>query len=402
MFAEIVADPKRKISVEIGDSKQQEFMPQFKTLHWGNECNFSVRLVDDDPATEQVNHLDGKTIWWKGHRTARFYRTNGLTEHDHDGGYEFEVELAAKPRSNVLRFTIQSKGLAFYYQPPLNLLDTDSVRPDNIVGSYAVYHASKRNDFDTIHYRVGKAFHIYRPHATSANGKRVWCELNIDERARELTVTIPQEFLDQAVYPIVIDPTIGYTTVGGTSQPYAASSINRGSLNSQYTASAGDTVTLFSLYGTAANRTASVSMYSIVAGLPSAQLAAPVTFNISITTGWYSSAAISQSLTASTIYDIAFGLGTTAKSTGSLLYDTGSGNQESTAATGALPSTWSSTGTDAKMFSAYATYTVGNSATPPSPTIVDIAAQMAVRAKKLMYGWSRSKSGILIPEMGWS
>jgi hypothetical protein len=31
-----------------------------------------------------------------------------------------------------------------------------------------------------------------------------------------LTITIPQSFLDSAVYPVVVDPTFGYSSVGAT------------------------------------------------------------------------------------------------------------------------------------------------------------------------------------------
>lgn len=42
-------------------------------------------------------------------------------------------------------------------------------------------------------------------------------------------------------------------------------------------------------------------------------------------------------------------------------------------------------------------------ATPPKPVIVtQVAMHHAVRAAKLSYGWTRNKSGLLIPEMGWS
>jgi len=39
-FAEPKDDPKDKISVEIGDSKQKDFYPQLKVMRWDNEVNF--------------------------------------------------------------------------------------------------------------------------------------------------------------------------------------------------------------------------------------------------------------------------------------------------------------------------------------------------------------------------
>jgi len=85
-----------------------------------------------------------------------------------------------------------------------------------VVGSYAVYHSTKRNNIvGGMEYQTGKAFHIYRPHAVDADGVKVWCELDITEG--ELTVTVPEDFLNKASYPVVVDPTFGYSSVGASS-----------------------------------------------------------------------------------------------------------------------------------------------------------------------------------------
>lgn len=40
---------------------------------------------------------------------------------------------------------------------------------------------------------------------------------------------------------------------------------------------------------------------------------------------------------------------------------------------------------------------------PPRPvSVTQVAAAMAVRAKKLTYGWTRAKNGLMLPEMGWA
>jgi hypothetical protein len=141
------------------------------------------------------------------------------TQHDPDGAYELEVILEEKPTTNYLEFTVESKNLDFFYQPELTQeeIEAGGMRPEWIVGSYAVYHKFKKdNEVGGKEYRAGKAFHIYRPMIKDANGSWVWGELNIKDNI--LTVTIPQEFLDNAVYPIIVDPTFGYTTAGGTSE----------------------------------------------------------------------------------------------------------------------------------------------------------------------------------------
>jgi hypothetical protein len=68
-------------------------------------------------------------------------------------------------------------------------------------------------------YKTGKLCHIYRPWAEDAKGQRVWCDLTID--ADVMTITVPQDFLDSAAYPVLVDPTFGYTTHGASNDnPY--------------------------------------------------------------------------------------------------------------------------------------------------------------------------------------
>ena len=206
-----VSDKSRLIEVEIGDSKQDEFYPQIKSLHWDNDANFSVRLSDCEGGI--ASEKDGKIEWVKGKKTSRIYEI----DIDEDGGFEFEVELSEKPSSNVIEYTIQSKNFDFFYQPALTeeQLEVENVRPDNIIGSYAVYHKTRKNNrVGGKAYRTGKAFHIYRPFVEDADNNRVWCDLDINDGL--MIITIPQKFLDEATYPIVIDPTFGYTSVGGS------------------------------------------------------------------------------------------------------------------------------------------------------------------------------------------
>lgn len=136
-----------------------------------------------------------------------------------DGGFEIEVILPAAPPTNVFNFTIDgAQSLDFFFQPALTApeLALGWVRPANVVGSYAVYHKTKRDGRPgSTHYGTGKAFHIYRPEAIDALGQRVWCDLAYT--APTLSVTVPLDFLASATYPIRVDPTFGYTTIGGSS-----------------------------------------------------------------------------------------------------------------------------------------------------------------------------------------
>lgn len=125
---------------------------------------------------------------------------------------ELEIILDDRPDSNVFELSIQSKGLDFYYQPELTEREVEEgmIRPPHVVGSYAVYHSTKKNN----KYKTGKAFHIYRPQAIDNNGAWTWADINISNG--KMTITVPQNFLDNAIYPVTIDPTFGYDEQGAT------------------------------------------------------------------------------------------------------------------------------------------------------------------------------------------
>jgi len=253
-------DTARSIEIEVGDKKQPGIAyPQFKTKHWDNECNFSLRLIDDDYMVATIQTVADKIEWERAGRKARFYE---LATGGEDGGFEFEVEFAAKPTSNVIEFSVQSKGFRFEYQPPLTQgeIDRGAIRPANVEKSYAVYHKTKKNN--TIggkHYRAGKAFHIYRAHAVDASENEVWCDLFYNDSTSTLTVTVPQAFLDTAVYPVIVDPTFGYTTAGASSTPLFANAVGSNFTNSAG-AGTGDKLTA-SVDGTIATEDMKAAIY---------------------------------------------------------------------------------------------------------------------------------------------
>lgn len=212
---EVKPNPKDRIEIEVGDSKSPDFKPQFKLMRWNNEVNFSIRAEEHPQSV--VETQDDKIVYKTPDYEVHQYDKPDAGE---DGGFEFEWVLPVKPSTNVLKTTIQTKGLSFFYQPELTQeeIDEGSFRPENVVGSYAVYHKTKggMNRSDGMEYKTGKAFHIYRPKAIDASGNESWGELHIDEQKGELTVTVDQGWLDKAAYPVIVDPTLGYTTIGGT------------------------------------------------------------------------------------------------------------------------------------------------------------------------------------------
>ena len=228
--------------IEIGEQRHSPPQPYLKLNRWDGEVSLKVHIPY---AIDGQKSLTNNRLRWVNHRyDVDFYpkEPEEIKELDPDGKYhtftindeggvEFDITLKEKPESNVFTFPIETQGLKFYYQPPLHPEHPtwadrdsdgkpDSFRPENVVGSYAVYHESKSGDYTQLggkNYRAGKAFHIYRPKVNDTNGDWIWGEMNIDEKKGILSVSVEQDWLDNAVYPVVIDPDFGYKTSGSTS-----------------------------------------------------------------------------------------------------------------------------------------------------------------------------------------
>jgi hypothetical protein len=218
LYKAVKDNPKDRIEVEIGDSKDSsKIYPQAKVMRWNNEVNLSVRYQGKEASEEVVSSKDDKVVWESAKEEVHIYEKPDVGE---DGGLELEILLKEKPKSNVFEFSIQTKGLDFFYQPELTEKEKDegATRPENVVGSYAVYHKEKQGNYPDIEYKTGKFCHIYRPKVTDAKGNEVWGELNIDVDSKLLTVTVDEKWLEKAVYPVIIDPTFGYASVGSSWQ----------------------------------------------------------------------------------------------------------------------------------------------------------------------------------------
>jgi len=220
------AEDANGIKAIIGEEKAADFEPSITLTKWEDEVKFSVKPdISDVAKADRTLQFDKNKIVFNTPKIE--YRIYDLpkTEGMEQGGYEFEIILKEKPASNVVSLNIETQNLDFFYQPPLNqekhrpdivsctetqCFDKDgkvaSQRPENVVGSYAVYYKDgKSGDYTALggkNYRAGKAFHIYRPKIIDSAGTEVWGILNINKEAEILSVEIPQSFLDSAIYPI--------------------------------------------------------------------------------------------------------------------------------------------------------------------------------------------------------
>jgi len=182
----------RGYDTEIGDSLDVSFQPQVKVKLWDNESNFSMRLLNFGVGS---HNFDGSRVQWAGNNASCEFINSG-------DGFEFYIDLISKPATNQLRFSLETKNIVVFKQPELTPeeIADGAFRPDNVINSYAVYHSAKNNN----EYQTGKILHLYRPKATDANSNSVWCDQDINVPVRTKVITIPQSFLDTAVYPVRI------------------------------------------------------------------------------------------------------------------------------------------------------------------------------------------------------
>jgi hypothetical protein len=89
------------------------------------------------------------------------------------------------------------------------------VKDPFLAGSYAVYKKET-----LIGEGTGKLCHIHRPQIIDSRGRRCWGDLSIV--GNTLCITIPEKWLSEAKYPVIVDPVIGTTAIGSQTQIYNA------------------------------------------------------------------------------------------------------------------------------------------------------------------------------------
>ena len=216
----------------------EEDIPSAKLKKWGDETFIKISYPDFQSVSPKQDK--GKLKWKNGKKEVHLYSLEprefeGFKQLE-QGGFEFEIIYKSKPATNKIVLNIETEGLKFYYQPLLNLNShpeadhcTETIcynknnelivwRPENVVGSYAVLHNTQdklwKTEEEGEKYKAGMFGMIYRPKIIDSNNWEVWGELNISNG--KLTIAIPQSFLDNAVYPVIVDPTFGFETKGAS------------------------------------------------------------------------------------------------------------------------------------------------------------------------------------------
>lgn len=318
---------------------------------------------------------DGILSLQVGSQIDQFYPSYGIN-------FKWDVIYASDPNPGhayTETWDLQhSTGLKFYYQPELTEQEIAEgcTRPDNVVGSYAVYGAYRNNAKGRHQAQTGKRCHIYRPLLIDKNGKHRWAILEIEP----LTATTAQlriicDFKD-LVFPVRLDPTLGDTgigasgTAGGNTQTWA---MTVGTMPADGTL---DSVHLFNVdadsdYGRFgcyldSGGDADSPVYR------SNEEAFDGYDNGDPPASWHTSTAGSENLSNGSSYHVVAHFKTADKF--AMLYDAGTAAQKInwiTEAYGALPDDYNKTaGSDrtSRSYSAYITYTEGGTTTTTTAT----------------------------------
>ncbi len=224
---------KGNASIRIGGSDSQKFVPNINASKWNDEAFLNINYSDTTITAEQETFTDDKVEISAGGLTHRFFKKDYKSlKHD--------IVIPSKPLSNHFTFDLTfSENLRFDHQDTLendwirfskngtvpvmgcNTLQeylASNRRPENIINSYVVKLIGKKNN----QYLTGKFCHIERVKFIDSTKKEIWAEQLIEVTSpgrATWTITVDQAWLDNAVYPIVLDPVMGYNSIGGSNEP---------------------------------------------------------------------------------------------------------------------------------------------------------------------------------------
>lgn len=198
----------RAIDNTITTSHVNDVIVEFASLY-GLPIENSAWTPDEIAVINSLIGIHTDNEWIQSAERSDVHYDNAFIQ----SGYELEITLESMPASNVIPLTVALSGVEVFYQDHEDFLSNGGVRPHHVRGSFAIYtesdHENKRDST--------KVLHIYRPWAEDAMGIKVWCDFDPTwDGVDDLNIIIPQSFLDVAVFPIVIDPTLGYAGSGAS------------------------------------------------------------------------------------------------------------------------------------------------------------------------------------------
>jgi hypothetical protein len=166
-------------------------IPSWELSRWRG-CGLRFRPPDDEGFALRG---DNRRLLYKGQRRSHRFTILG------DNSFEYDCILNREPDSNIVTLVLDgAERFDFFRQP-------DFIKDPLLAGSYAVYKKET-----LIGEGTGKLCHIHRPKIIDARGRWVWGDLSIV--GSSLCITIPENWLSEAAYPVIVDPVIGTTTIG--------------------------------------------------------------------------------------------------------------------------------------------------------------------------------------------
>ncbi len=254
-------------AVLIGDGLTAKVTPRVRAEKWAGSrwgscwLDLAARDVEPDVAAEKRKKVKGKdALEIECVRTKKDGKKSGEVHRILSGSTEWDVEwqtLADVPADGLAEFDVsQPAGLEWHYQGELEPWERgepfNADRPENVIGSYALYWKTAGRILDTsgreiVNYDNGKFAHLYRPVCIAADGSRAWAAQVYDGGI--LRIALPMDWLrdlGNKQWPVTLDPYFGYETVGGTGVDLGANYIIA---YGPYTAPATGTITAAGVYG---------------------------------------------------------------------------------------------------------------------------------------------------------
>lgn len=344
--------------------------PKITLSRWNDEARITIEPIFQGAGkASKANRslLSQKMEYKKGDVTA-------FIEPKNDSEFDIDFTLDSKPASNVFQYKITgAEEYDFFYQPELTPeeIAQGDTRFENVVGSYAIYHKTKKDHRNGgTNYGTGKIAHIYRPKAIDANGNEIWAELAYSNGV--LSVTVPQKFFDTAAYPVVVDPTFGYTSIGASaSQIFVVTTSNRWGQQIDAGTDSGTVTTVSAAVATNGTRNVKTAIGEDDGSgsyTPMTYVERSIPSNGSVKTwyDWTYSYTMGQQATNNTYGVFIVGSGSGGGTTGTVAYDSTTGFYHNTNGVTYSSDTdpLSTGGSTGRLYSIYATYTASGGSIP--------------------------------------
>jgi len=175
------------LTVSLGEQS-----PAWGLSRWDGDGGLRFVPTDDEGFSLRE---DRQRLLYNGLRRSHRFTILG------NSSFEYDIILNREPESNVISLRMEgAEEFNFFRQP-------DFIAEPFLRGSYAVYRKEK-----LVGQGTGKLCHIHRPELIDARGRRCWGELEVI--GNKLQITIPEAWLGEAKYPVIVDPVVGTDTVG--------------------------------------------------------------------------------------------------------------------------------------------------------------------------------------------